>query len=287
MRKFNKMLSSFIALSMLIPCFAINAFASQDRTMTLVASNNIDVEAGNIITIEVKLNNTVEIAAAGYQIEFDSTAFSIDTTSGGLGKPKKFIDGTWYSSMKNEEDPFYIFMNAPQINYDNGKIIVAWSPNGDTLKEYPAGIPAEYSVNDYVIGKYYLTVTDKAEKGKEYPITLTPVKSVTGGGGTNNADTMTLVNGKVTVKGTSSPIGQQIATGVYYVGAKELTGLSDNTKFVIKYETQTKEIEQTLGQILGGVGMEYANLQGKLHFAIKPLNPEANLDYTKFVIETK
>ena len=88
------------------------------------------------------------------------------------------------------------------------------------------------------------------------------------------------------VKATSSsPIGQQIADGAYYVGAKELTGLTDNTKFVIKYGAQSKNIGQTLGEILGGVSV--GNLQGKLHFAIKPLNPEANLDYTKFVIETK
>ena len=94
---------------------------------------------------------------------------------------------------------------------------------------------------------------------------------------------------KYSVKATSSsPIGQQIADGAYYVGAKDLAGLSDNTKFVIKYETQTKEIEQTLGQILGGVGISYNNLQGKLHFAIKPVTVNAStLYFSKFAIETK
>ena len=92
---------------------------------------------------------------------------------------------------------------------------------------------------------------------------------------------------KYSVEATSSsPVGQQIADGAYYVGAKELTGLTDNTKFVIKYETQTKEIQQTLGQILDGEGV--GSLTGKLHFAIKPVSVDAStLDFTKFAIETK
>ena len=91
----------------------------------------------------------------------------------------------------------------------------------------------------------------------------------------------------VTDSTPAGPVGTEIATGVYYVAAKELAGLTNTTKFVIKYNNnQSKEIQQTLGQILGGEGV--GSLKGKLHFAIKPVSVEANtLDFSKFVIETK
>ena len=83
----------------------------------------------------------------------------------------------------------------------------------------------------------------------------------------------------------ANPVGQQIADGAYYVGAKELAGLTDNTKFVIKYGAQSKNIGQTLGEILGGVSV--GSLQGKLHFAIKPVSVDAStLDFSQFVIDT-
>ena len=95
-----------------------------------------------------------------------------------------------------------------------------------------------------------------------------------------------LVSYTLKAPASSGPAGTEIATGVYYVGAKELTGLTDATKFVIKYGEQSKDIQQTLGQILGGEGV--GSLTGNLHFAIKPGSVDAStLDFTKFAIETK
>ena len=213
-----------------------------------------------------------------------ANAFTIDF-SGCTVLISKFANNTYTG---NQED---------NVEYDQSKgTVIADS----VVLPKSSGV----AVTGVTLDKSALTIT----KGKTATLTATVApdnatdKTVTWE--TSDADVATVENGTVTAKkvGTATITakagdksatctvtvtnsGVKIAENAYYVES-ELTGLTNDAKFVIKYGDQSKEIQQTLGQILNGAGI--GSITGKLHFAIKPVTVEASeLDFTKFVIETK
>ena len=194
--KLNKILSSVLAASMLISCCAMNVFAaSKAHTATLSATKTEALTAGETIVVSIDLDNIGGLISCQYDLNFDTTAFEIDTEKDqkiGMKKYENFLQIDWYKHITNdEESPFAAFISAPTLGYDaaTGKIALQWAgSDGNT--------DPEYALDDYTIGKFNIKVKDNAPNGT-YEFNLTNCK--TGDAGENSTADITCAPITVTV----------------------------------------------------------------------------------------
>lgn len=195
MKRVSKILTSILAVSTLVSCFAVSSFAaSKARTYTVVADKTEGLVAGDVVTIEVQADELLHSWNAGYTIYFDPDVFTLDTESGGRGKPKKYVDTAWDAEVKSADGIIGWYWGAARTSNEDleaGTITVGWSGN----TEAGEGVTATDNMTDYAIGKYFLIVKDDAPKGE----TEITVDGATYGFGENSADPMTYVSAKVKV----------------------------------------------------------------------------------------
>ena len=283
MKRISRFLSSALASMFVISCCAMTALAApSSHTYTVSADKTENLKAGDVVTVEVKIDSTQGIFSAGYSLEFDPTVFTIDTTSGGRGKPLKYIDETFNTNISDLNGAWGWYLGAATIGQsaEEGYITYGWGGNTSA----GSGVIADDNQTNYTIGKFFLSVKENAPQGE----TSFTISGKTYGFKENTADTMTYYYEpkKLTVgSGSSDPKGTAITEEVdgntgYYLSNVPLSGLSQSTMFVIKYTgsdtvlnengTKTeKRIQRNLGQILGGEFAVGTGITGNLHFGIK------------------
>ena len=91
----KKFITSILAASFILATCSINVMAEKhDRTMSIVATPNSELEVGSTVTMEVILDTTLDASSADYKISYDPKVFSIDTTEE-LFSPPNFYDSTY------------------------------------------------------------------------------------------------------------------------------------------------------------------------------------------------
>lgn len=154
----KKIISSVLATSFIFATCAMNVMAAENRKFTVSSSKTADLEAGDTITVEVKIDTDLDVVGASYKLNFDEDVFSIDTSKS-FGRPEKYIDNTWLSAMKNSDmdnggTTWGYMYGAPTYNQTTSSISFAWVASSGE------GMPEEGASTDYVIGKFHLTVKD-------------------------------------------------------------------------------------------------------------------------------
>lgn len=165
MKKFGKILSSVLAASMLISCFAMNAMAaSKAHTVKIVPGEVAD----GVLPIEVTMDNTENLVQCGYVLTYDATAFSADTTK--VSRVEKCIDKPWLDDIKNADGDWAYYLGNPTYNVGvAGKLNFQWAGS--------EGVEADYAVDNRVIGKFYLNVADTANGTYTFALTGTTTDS--------------------------------------------------------------------------------------------------------------
>lgn len=160
----KKFLSLILALTLVASLFTVNVMAaSKAHTVTITADKTTELAAGDIVTIEVAIDNTEALVACQYELTYDATAFTADQTK--VSRLEKCIDSAWMTDIKNADGDWAYYLGNPTYNVKNaGKMSFAWGGS--------EGVEADYAVDNRVIGKFYLTVADGVADG-EYTFTLT------------------------------------------------------------------------------------------------------------------
>lgn len=199
MNSIKKILSSTLAATVVLSCCAINVFAAPSaHTYTVSADKTEGLVAGDTVTVEVKIDSTENIFSAGYELYFDPAVFNIDTASGGRGKPKKYIDTEFNTNISDTNGPWGWYLGAPTVGESatDGFIKYGWGGNTGA----GSGVIADDNLDNYTIGKFFLTVKDGVANGN----TEITIAGSTFGYGENTQDTMTYVPLTLTV-GTPGP----------------------------------------------------------------------------------
>lgn len=151
----KKIISSILAASFILATCAINVMAAPaTRKVSVSATPNTDVKAGDKITVTVKIDSDLLITGAGYELTFDKDVFSIDTTENVDTGAPNFVDVDYYDTITTRSaSAWKKYMSDPTIAYGDNYIMSAWSGNKGGIPEADAG-------TDTVIGVYYLTVKD-------------------------------------------------------------------------------------------------------------------------------
>lgn len=151
----KKIISSILAASFILATCAINVMAAPaTRKVSVSATPNTDVKAGDKITVTVKIDSDLLITGAGYELTFDKDVFSIDTTENVDTGAPNFVDVVYYNTITTRSaSAWKKYMSDPTIAYGDNYIMSAWSGNKGGIPEADAG-------TDTVIGVYYLTVKD-------------------------------------------------------------------------------------------------------------------------------
>lgn len=158
----KKFLSLVLALTLVASLFTVNVMAdSTAHTVTITVDKTTELKAGDQITVEVKIDDTLNIEALQYTLVYDTAAFKVDKTKVPplpTGTPKCF-DSTWYGNIKSSTANWGMFLGSPTANCDvDGEIFLGWAGS--------YGIMDGYNDKDFVIGKFYLTVIDGVADGK-------------------------------------------------------------------------------------------------------------------------
>ena len=246
MKKFSKILSSVLAASIIVSCFAVSSFAaSKARTYTVVADKTEGLVAGDVVTIEVQADELLHAWNAGYTVYFDPAVFTLDTESGGRGKPKKYVDTAWDAEVKSADGIIGWYWGASRTSSENleaGTITVGWSGNTDAGE----GVTDADNMTNYAIGKYYLIVKDDAPAGA----TEIKVDGATYGFGENSADPMTYVSATVKV-GEDAP-----TTETKYFAASFVPGVKSEYNNAIEFSFKDGDNEGKKAVYYGDVVME-------------------------------
>jgi hypothetical protein len=165
MKKFGKILSSVLAASMVLSCFAMNVMAaSKAHTVTIVPGEIVD----GVLPIEVTMDNTESLVQCGYILTYDSTAFSADTTK--VSRVEKCIDKTWLDGIKDTDGDWGYYLGSPTYNVAiAGELNFQWAGS--------EGVEADYAMDNRVIGKFNLNVADTANGTYTFALTGTTTDS--------------------------------------------------------------------------------------------------------------
>lgn len=211
MKKFAKILSSVLAASMVVSCFAMNAFAaSKAHTATVTVDKTTGLKAGDTLTVELKIDSTLNICTAGYALNYDKTAFEVDTTIT-TDEIEAYIDADWYyDEITGSRKAWFKALGSPTYNATEDSIKWSWASK--------SGVASDTS--DYTIGKFYLKVKDSAPDGT-YNIGLAEgvSNSYTGDIGENTKAELTSTPVAITV-GSGSTAPEPPATKTNYFAAK-------------------------------------------------------------------
>lgn len=234
MKKINKFLTSFLAVSVLVSCFVASSFAAtKARTFTIKADKTEGLKAGDIVTIEVQADELLHSWNAGYTVYFDPAVFTLNTESGGRGKPKKYVDEAWFNEVNDQNGIigwYWGVSRTENANADTGEIACAWLGNTSAGE----GVTESDNQKDYAIGRYFLIVKEGAPAGK----TQITVDGKTAGFGENSADSMTYVPATLTVGEDAAP--QSFNAKVPYgAKAQAATGI----KFNLTTDDVTKNVK--------------------------------------------
>ena len=256
----KKFITSILAASFILATCSINVMAEKhDRTMSIVATPNSELEVGSTVTMEVILDTTLDASSADYKISYDPKVFSIDTTEE-LFSPPNFYDSTWYNSISNtSSDPWGMFLGDPSWNSNTteGWFNIGWAGNA---KAKGQGVLAKYAETNRVIGKYTLTVIAVPADNKS---TFSIVEANVASTKENSGDTVTKVPCTVNFKQSTPTIKDWDVTiteeadqpNGYIWKAVATPGDGKLTKFDVTFtdtnsETLTKSIADT--ETLGG-----------------------------------
>jgi hypothetical protein len=158
MKKFGKILSSVLAASMLISCFAMNVMAaSKAHTVTIVPGEVVD----GVLPVEVKIDNTEALVQCGYKLTYDSTVFTADTTK--VSRVEKCIDKAWLDDIKDTDGDWAYYLGTPTYSVKAGVFNFQWAG--------AEGVEADYAMDNRVIGKFYLNVADGANGTYTFSLT--------------------------------------------------------------------------------------------------------------------
>lgn len=254
MKKISKILSSILAVSMVISCCAISAFAGTVHTATITVKDaegnavTTGLKAGDVVTVEVSIDNTSGINSCGYQLNYDNTVFTADTTK--VSRLEKCIDSAWMSDIKDTEGDWAYYLNAPtyKVNTDIGYFNFQWAGT--------SGVEAEYAVANRVIGKFYLTVKDGVADGTEATFEL--VDATTGSDNENDSPAMNVAPVKVTVgSGSTDPDPELPVTTENYFAANvkvdDKPTLANTLVYWLTTDDATKEVKTKAFELPLGV----------------------------------
>lgn len=167
MKKFTKILSLVLAVSLVASLFVVNVMAaSAERTATLTTNATGDLKAGDKVTVSIKIDTTALISTLQYIFTYDKDAFEIDTTKGvtvGRATYENFLEPTWCTNVMSKEDNnWFYYFGKPTLTYAvDGEIYCSWTDSNGV-----AFIEESYAVNNDLIGNFILTVKEDAKAGE-------------------------------------------------------------------------------------------------------------------------
>lgn len=228
MKKIGKILSSVLAVSMLISSFAMSAFAAEPtkRTLTINPSKKEGLTQGEAFTVEIAIDKTESLSALDYELFYDKDVFEVDSTTGWMSMKdflnhENYIDQTWYDTMKGEA--FGAILSQSVFNTKTDHSIFAAFAGSQ-------GIPSAVNATNYVVGKFNFKVKSDAANGT-YEFSLT---GSSGDGGIVSSTDINSTPVNVTV-GQSTTKAYFEATLTWGIKAKANTGVefifdgADNT----------------------------------------------------------
>jgi hypothetical protein len=262
MKKFSKILSSVLATSMVVSCFAMSAMAaSKAHTVTIKPSKTEGLVAGETIVVELTMDNTEALVNTDYVLNYDTTAFEVNTTK--VSRVEACIDKTWLDGIKDTDGDWGYYLGSPTYNVaEAGKFQFQWAGS--------EGIEAEYALDNRVIGKFNIIVKADAPNG-EYAFTLT---GKTMDAGENS--TADIVCAPVTVKvGAPAPAAKEVGfeTTLAYDGvSKGFQFVATNTETGVTATSEVKALPtvENLGDVK--LGCNIVNV------------PEAEVETVKSVV---
>lgn len=190
MKKIAKIISSAIAVTMMVSAFAINSFAADARTLTLekyradgttAIAETDTISAGETIVIKVVLDDNVNINACRYLLKYDTTAFSIDRVN--YTRDSNFrqnipayididwfedsYDWTWYRTLSN-----VVFSPTTTAAGVDGQISMSAAGT--------SAIESLDQVENLVIGYFNFTAVDDIAAGQSFEFSIDESASYTG-----------------------------------------------------------------------------------------------------------
>lgn len=211
MKKFGKILSSVLASTMVISCFAMNSFAAgKQHVLTTTVSKTEGLVAGEEIVVEVKIDNTLNIGNLSLYLQYDESAFEVDTVKpAGRGTVENYIDSEWFKTITDTNGNWGYYFKTP--TYSPTSTV---STPGQLSFIYANAIAVEagYDDNNLTVGKFKFKVKENAANG-EYAFTLNDSSTLDG----DQSQKVMAVSTPVTVKvGEDAPVVPETKT----VGAK-------------------------------------------------------------------
>ena len=151
----KKIVSAILAASFIFASCAMNVMAADNtaRTLTVSATPNKDLQAGDIVTVEVKLSDYTNLDSCGFRLLFDEDVFAIDTAAAGRGEPAKYIDSTWFAELSNKKTDWGLYIGEPTIGQTTSSISFAYAGAYAITDIYD-------TPTDFTVGKFKFTVKD-------------------------------------------------------------------------------------------------------------------------------
>lgn len=166
----KKFLSLILALTLVVSLFTVSVMAAPtNHVVTITADKTTALKAGDVVTVELTIDNNANFTACGYELLYDTDAFEIDTEKGqkiGLAKYENFIDINWYKGITNTDESAWALLIAPKPEYnysvEDGSIKFVWS---GTEGISSTGEYKDYIESNYLVGKFKFTVKADAVDG--------------------------------------------------------------------------------------------------------------------------
>ena len=170
MKKFTKILSLVLAVSLIVSLFTVNVMAATQRTATIKIYDSCDVDtrqeittakAGDTICVEITVDDTKNLEQIGYAMSYDADAFVADLTLDS-DEYETYLDADWYyehfENKKGDYKDWFNTFGTPSFTPSSTATGVKGVMNFQWAAE--SGLATSYE--NFIIGKFELTVADDA-----------------------------------------------------------------------------------------------------------------------------
>ena len=205
----KKIISSILAASFIFATCAINVMAApKDRTLTITATPNAELEVGSEINVKVLMSNNENVFATAYRLNFDANVFELDATDVEYNEDTgdtapAYIDLAWIKDINKAKLAWKKYLGAVDFSgtdVANGAIQLNWQGNTKTK----LGVETTAASDDFVLGNFTFKVKAVPEAGSS---SITFDKGVCDvlQYGENTSDSLTLVPCTVNFKQATPP----------------------------------------------------------------------------------
>ena len=130
MKNINKKLALIISMIMLLSCFVFDTVAiavtSKQHYVSISTNKTKGLKQGEMITVELRIDSTTNLALFAYNLNYDPNIFEVDTTK--VSRVEKCIDRIWLNNIKDSNLDWTYYLGNPTYRVSvPGTITFTWA----------------------------------------------------------------------------------------------------------------------------------------------------------------